>query len=60
MQKRTSYEFEGKVGYTYVTKAYGNTDVRFEAHFRASDNYVDVIEKDDYTTVIYKSLSSVY
>ena len=44
MQKRTSYEFEGKVGYTYVTKAYGNTDVRFEAHFRASDNDVDVIQ----------------
>ena len=44
MQKRTTYEFEGKVGYTYVTKAYGNTDVRFEAHFRASDNDVDVIQ----------------
>ena len=44
MQKRTSYEFGGKVGYTYVTKAYGNTDVRFEAHFRASDNDVDVIQ----------------
>ena len=44
MQMRTSYEFEGKVGYTYVTKAYGNTDVRFEAHFRASDNDVDVIQ----------------
>ena len=44
MQKRTNYEFEGKVGYTYVTKAYGNTDVRFEAHFRASDNDVDVIQ----------------
>ena len=44
MQKRTSYEFEGQVGYTYVTKAYGNTDVRFEAHFRASDNDVDVIQ----------------
>ena len=34
MQKRTSYEFEGKVGYTYVTKAYGNSDVRFETLFR--------------------------
>jgi len=44
MQKRTSYEFEGKVGYTYVTKAYGNTDVRFEAHFRANDNETDVIQ----------------
>ena len=29
MQKRTTYEFEGKVGYTYVTKAYGNSDVKF-------------------------------
>ena len=44
MQKRTTYEFEGSVGYTYVTKAYGNSDVRFEAHFRASDNDVDVIQ----------------
>ena len=44
MQKRTSYEFEGKVGYTYVTKAYGNSDVRFETHFRASENEMDVIQ----------------
>ena len=44
MQKRTSYEFEGKVGYTYVTKAYGNNDVKFEAHFRVSDNELDTIQ----------------
>ena len=44
MQKRTSYEFEGKVGYTYVTKAYGNNDGRFEAHFRVSDNELDTIQ----------------
>ena len=25
-------------------RQYGNTDVRFEAHFRASDNDVDVIQ----------------
>ena len=43
MQKRTTYEFEGKVGYTYVTKAYGNSDIRFETHFRASDSEMDVI-----------------
>ena len=44
MQKRTSYEFEGKVGYTYVTKAYGNSDVRFETHFRVSESEVDTIQ----------------
>ena len=43
MQKRTSYEFEGKTGYQYVTKAYSNSDVKFEVHFRASENEVDTI-----------------
>ena len=43
MQKRTSYEFEGKTGYQYVTKAYSNSDVKFEFHFRVSENEVDTI-----------------
>ena len=43
MQKRTSYEFEGKCGYTYVCKAYGSSDVKFEVHFRASENDVDTL-----------------
>jgi hypothetical protein len=43
MQKRTSYEFEGKCGYSYVTKAYSSSDVKFEVHFRASENDVDTI-----------------
>ena len=43
MQKRTNYEFEGKTGYQYVTKAYSNSDVKFEVHFRASENEVDTI-----------------
>ena len=43
MQKRTSYGFEGKTGYQYVTKAYSNSDVKFEIHFRASENEVDTI-----------------
>lgn len=43
MQKRTSYEFEGKTGYTYVTKAYSSSDVKFEVHFRVSENEVDTI-----------------
>ena len=44
MQKRTSYEFEGKTGYQYVTKAYSNSDVKFEVHFRASENEVDTFD----------------
>jgi len=44
MQKRTSYEFEGKCGYTYVTKAYSNSDVKFEVHFRASENETDTVQ----------------
>ena len=44
MQKRTSYEFDGKCGYTYVTKSYGSSDVKFEVHFRASENDVDTIQ----------------
>ena len=43
MQKRTSYEFEGKTGYQYVTKAYSNSDVKLEFHFRVSENEVDTI-----------------
>jgi len=43
MQKRTSYEFEGKTGYQYVTKAYSNSDVKFEFHFRVNENEVDTI-----------------
>ena len=43
MQKRTSYEFEGKCGYSYVTKAYSSSDVKFEVHFRASENDVDTV-----------------
>ena len=43
MQKRTSYEFEGKCGYSYVTKAYSSSDVKFEIHFRASENDVDTV-----------------
>ena len=44
MQKRTSYEFEGRVGYTYVTKAYGSNDLRFEVHFRANETDVDTAQ----------------
>jgi hypothetical protein len=44
MQKRTSYEFEGKCGYSYVTKAYSSSDVKFEVHFRASENDVDTVQ----------------
>ena len=44
MQKRTSYEFEGKCGYTYCTKAYGSSDVKFEVHFRASENDTDTLQ----------------
>ena len=44
MQKRTSYEFEGKCGYTYVCKAYGSNDVKFEVHFRASENETDTLQ----------------
>ena len=41
MIKRTNYEFEGKTGYTYVSKAYSNSDVKFEVHFRVSDSETD-------------------
>ena len=44
MQKRTSYDFEGKCGYTYVCKAYGSSDVKFEVHFRASENDTDTVQ----------------
>jgi len=44
MQKRTSYEFEGKCGYTYVTKAYGSSDVKFEVHFRANEHNTDTVQ----------------
>ena len=44
MQKRTSYEFEGKCGYTYCTKGYSSSDVKFELHFRASENDVDTVQ----------------
>ena len=36
MHKRTGYTFEGSTGYTYVTKAYGSSDVKFEIHFNQS------------------------
>ena len=44
MQKRTSYEFEGKCGYTYVTKAYSSNDVKFEVHFRVNENDTDTLQ----------------
>jgi len=44
MQKRTSYEFEGKCGYSYVTKAYSSNDVKFEVHFRANENDTDTVQ----------------
>ena len=44
MQKRTSYEFEGKCGYSYITKAYASSDVRFEVHFRSSENDTDTLQ----------------
>ena len=59
MQKRTSYEFEGKTGYTYVTKAYSSNDAKFEIHFRVNENDVDTIHfgigKNDARSV-YRSL----
>jgi len=42
MQKRTSYEFEGKCG--YVTKAYSSNDVKFEVHFRVNENDTDTLQ----------------
>ena len=36
MKKRTDYTFEGSTGYTYVSKAYGCSDVKFEVHFKQS------------------------
>ena len=36
MRKRTDYTFEGTTGYTYVAKAYGCSDVKFEIHFKQS------------------------
>ena len=44
MQKRTSYEFEGTCGYSYVTKAYSSNDVKFEVHFRANENDTDTLQ----------------
>ena len=44
MQKRTSYEFEGKCGYTYCTKGYSSSDVKFELHFRVNENDVDTVQ----------------
>jgi hypothetical protein len=44
MQKRTSYEFEGKCGYSYVTKAYSSNDVKFEVHFRVNENDTDTLQ----------------
>jgi len=41
MIKRTNYEFEGKTGYTYVSKSYGSNDVKFEVHFRVSESETD-------------------
>ena len=41
MIKRTNYEFEGKTGYTYVTKSYSGSDVKFEVHFRVNDSETD-------------------
>ena len=41
MIKRTNYEFEGKTGYTYVTKSYSGSDVKFEVHFRVSESETD-------------------
>ena len=44
MQKRTSYEFDGKCGYTYCTKGYSSSDVKFELHFRVNENDVDTVQ----------------
>jgi len=44
MQKRTSYEFEGRCGYTYCTKGYSSSDVKFELHFRVNENDVDTVQ----------------
>ena len=44
MQKRTSYDFDGKCGYSYVTKAYSSNDVKFEVHFRSSENDTDTVQ----------------
>ena len=44
MQKRTSYEFDGKCGYTYCTKGYSSNDVKFELHFRVNENDVDTVQ----------------
>ena len=44
MQKRTSYDFEGKTGYSYVTKAYSSNDVKFEVHFRPNENDTDTVQ----------------
>ena len=44
MQKRTSYEFEGKCGYTYCTKGYSSSDVKFELHFRVNETDVDTVQ----------------
>ena len=44
MIKRTTFEFEGKTGYTYVCKAYSGSDVKFEVHFRVNENETDCIQ----------------
>ena len=43
MQKRTHFEFEGKTGYTYVSKKYGESRLGFEIHIRDSVDSTDVL-----------------
>ena len=44
MKKRTTFEFDGKTGYTYVSKKYGSSRVNFEVHITVADNESDCLQ----------------